>query len=95
MIEEVVRQELAPHRCQGVKIDGVTDEVIHVLAGMSVRGGAKTDDLPCGAVGFVVAPKVVNIPVVSSCEVQHIVVQEVHVPPRVGRTALVDVGHEP
>ncbi len=95
MVEQVVRHEFPPKWRERVKIQRVANEMVHVIPGMGVGVCAKGCDLPRGAVGLVVSPKVVDVTDVSSGEVEHIVVDEVHVPAGVGRTAHVDVLDEP
>ena len=85
----------SPQRRQCVKIQRVANEMIHVIPWVRVGVCAKGCDLPGGSVGLVVSPKVVGVTDVSSGEVEHIVVDEVHVPAGVGRTAHVDVLDEP
>ncbi len=69
--------------------------MVHVIPRVRVGVCAKGCDLPGGAVGLVVSPKVVDVTDVSSGEVEHILVDEMHVPAGVGRTAHVDVLDEP
>ena len=80
MIEQIVRHQFAPQRRECVKIHGVTDEMIHVVARMGVGVCAEDRHLPCGSVGLVVGPEVVDVADVPRREVEYIVMNEIHVP---------------
>ncbi len=84
MVEEVVRHQFAPQRCECVEIQGVADEMIHVVAGVGAGVRAESSHLPGGAVGLVVRPEVMDVADVPRSEVHHVVVDEIHVPTRVG-----------
>ena len=58
--------------------------MIHVVAWMGVGVRAEGRHLPCGSVGLVVGPEVVDVTDVPRGEVHHVVVDEIHVPTRVG-----------